>query len=101
MAKNCPHCGVSVPDDSMFCQNCGSNLPSYRMNVTNGQRNKKARQTGTGDTDGTIKILNIALAVLAVIQLMIICFVTPGWLGHKNGVGVGSAVTSAIVRESR
>lgn len=101
MAKFCPHCGVAVPDDSMFCQGCGSNLSSSGTNVIHGQNNRKADKIGAGDTDRTVRILNIVLAVLAVIQLIIICFVTPGWLGHSDSGGDRSAVTSAIERESR
>lgn len=101
MEKYCPHCGVPVPDDSMFCQGCGSNLSSCGTNVTQGQRNKKSDKIGAGDMNRTVRILNIILAVLAVIQLIIICFVTPGWFSHGDGVRDRSAVSSSIEWESR
>ena len=101
MAKYCPHCGVPVPDDSMFCQGCGSNLSSCGMNVTHGQNDRKTDKIGAGDTNRTVRILNIILAVLAVIQLIIICFVTPGWFGHSDSGGDRSSVSSAVERESR
>ena len=80
---------------------CGSNVSSSGTNVIHGQNNRKADKIGAGDTDRTVRILNIVLAVLAVIQLIIICFVTPGWFRQGDSIRDMSAVTSAIERESR
>ena len=101
MAIFCPHCGVAVPDDSMFCQGCGSNLSPSGTNVIHGQNNRKADKIGADDTDRTVRILNIVLAVLAVIQVLIICFVTPGWFRHSDSVRNRSALSTAIEWESR
>lgn len=101
MAKFCPHCGVAVPEDSMFCQNCGSNLSSSGGDVTHGQNNRNNHNSGAGNTNRTVKILNIVLAVLAVIQLIIILFFSPGWLVSIDGVGDKASVFSTAERESR
>lgn len=40
MTKNCPKCGTAVPDDALFCGNCGYSFDAKRQG-SNGIKNEK------------------------------------------------------------
>jgi hypothetical protein len=65
--KNCPTCGVSVPENAAFCPNCGANLSSFQQQTPPTYQSQAPPQPPTPPQPPQRPTGVVVLAVLEVI----------------------------------
>ena len=104
MDNFCPNCGNAVRENAVFCDSCGKRLGQQNAEAPGQQVQQSEEAPGQQVRKGSkgIMIIDIVLMAVLILQIVIACFVRPGWLknSEKDSSGQDEKINSNSARHS-